>query len=272
MRYITLTIFVSLITSALFVEAKPRRNIVERERSSSSQLERGRSRRRVRRRVIEATPSTHRSLERRVVSSPQRRNRLQRDASARAARQARRSKRSERRQARKMRQVERRKSRKNRRIERRRSHRTERHSRRFEQRRAQRRQRGRSRSIVAHNGHSRYVPTYVSTPTRVVVTYADRPQHNHDQFFDHLYHDGQRYGVNGDLRDEEHRINHGIRKGLLTPTEADNLIDLLIDAYDLETECVADGYLTPEEEGDLYWAERALNRAIRWEMRDFDVW
>ena len=71
---------------------------------------------------------------------------------------------------------------------------------------------------------------------------------------------------------EEHRINRGISKGLITPTEADYLIDLLIDAYDLETECVADGYLTPEEEGDLYWSERALNRAIRWEMRDFDVW
>jgi hypothetical protein len=59
---------------------------------------------------------------------------------------------------------------------------------------------------------------------------------------------------------------------LITPREADRLFDLLFDAYDLETECIADGYLTREEEAELYWSERELNRAIRWEMRDFEVW
>jgi hypothetical protein len=42
--------------------------------------------------------------------------------------------------------------------------------------------------------------------------------------------------------------------------------------YALEDECTADGFLTEYEEEELYWAERDLNRAIRWEMRDFDVW
>lgn len=78
--------------------------------------------------------------------------------------------------------------------------------------------------------------------------------------------------MNGDLRDEERRINRGIRRGLITPTEAQHLQAMLFDAYDLETDCVNDGYLTLEEEADLYWAERDLNRSIRWEMRDFDTW
>ena len=87
-----------------------------------------------------------------------------------------------------------------------------------------------------------------------------------------MYHDGARYGINNDFRDEEHKIQRGIRKGLITPNEAQHLNKLLWDAYDLEDACIADGYLSQEEEADLYWAERDLNRAIRWEMRDFDTW
>jgi hypothetical protein len=47
---------------------------------------------------------------------------------------------------------------------------------------------------------------------------------------------------------------------------------MLWEIYALEDECTADGFLTEAEEADLYWAERDLNRAIRAETRDFEVW
>ena len=117
------------------------------------------------------------------------------------------------------------------------------------------------------------MPSWVfAPPTRVVVDHRHLPGSNDDAFFDRIYHDGARYGINNDFRDEERRIQRGMRKGLITPREARHLNALLMDAYDLEDACIADGYLSEEEEADLYWAERDLNRAIRWEMRDFDTW
>ena len=109
-------------------------------------------------------------------------------------------------------------------------------------------------------------------PIRFIVNHHPRPHHNDDIFFDALYHDGERYGINGDFRDEDQSIERGIQKGLITPAEASRLHRLLWDAYYLEDRCIADGYITEEEEADLYWAERELNRSIRWEMRDFDTW
>jgi len=93
-----------------------------------------------------------------------------------------------------------------------------------------------------------------------------------DLFFENIYQDGINYGINGDLEDEERRINRGIARGLITPREAARLQDMLWEIYDLEDEATADGFLSEEEEADLYWAERDLNRAIRWETRDFEVW
>jgi hypothetical protein len=95
---------------------------------------------------------------------------------------------------------------------------------------------------------------------------------NDDRFFDDLYHNGMSYGVNGDLSDEVRRIERGVRRGLITPREERRLRNMLLEIYMLEDECTADGYITEEEEADLYWAERDLNRAIRWETRDFDTW
>jgi hypothetical protein len=90
--------------------------------------------------------------------------------------------------------------------------------------------------------------------------------------FDTLYHDGFSYGINGDLSDEERRIERGIRRGLITPSEARRLHNMLWEIYALEDDCTADGFLTEQEEAELYWAERDLNRAIRHETRDFEVW
>ena len=264
MRSLTHLISVALITLSICAEASPRRRIVQRDRNYTGQAQhrsqesrRDRNPRRARERVIVANPTNNPSPSRRVISSHRGEN-IQRNASSRSAQKHRRARRVERRNARRVEQK---------------------HSRHFERRKAQRHRRrvrrehkgSRALQNRLHN-RTQYIPTYVSTPTRVIVTERDRPHNNNDQFFDHIYHDGSRYGVNGDLRDEERKINRGIRRGLITPTEADRLIDLLIDAYDLESEYISDGFLTQEEEADLYWAERSLNREIRWEMRDFDIW
>jgi hypothetical protein len=148
------------------------------------------------------------------------------------------------------------------------------HQRRQASRHEQHRSRNREFSAKRHRHHRKHRPLPVhvySPPTRhIVITH--RPQHNDELFFDQLYQDGTQFGVNGDLSDEETRIHRGIRKGLITSQEAKRLYELLWEAYDLEEECIADGFLTEEEEADLYWAERDLNRAIRWEMRDFERW
>jgi hypothetical protein len=47
---------------------------------------------------------------------------------------------------------------------------------------------------------------------------------------------------------------------------------MLWDARALERDALYDGRLTYEEEADLYWAERELNREIRWELNDFEQW
>ena len=78
--------------------------------------------------------------------------------------------------------------------------------------------------------------------------------------------------MNGDFSDEEDRILRGETRGALTPEETDRLLALLWAAFDLEDEALIDDYLTSEEEADLYWIERDLNREIRWEMNDFEVW
>jgi hypothetical protein len=106
----------------------------------------------------------------------------------------------------------------------------------------------------------------------IVDTHIECHGRNDDHFFDTIYHDGGNYGINGDLTDEERRINHGINRGLITPSEARRLQNMLWEIYALEDHCTADGFLTEEEEADLYWAERDLNRAIRWETQDFEVW
>ena len=93
-----------------------------------------------------------------------------------------------------------------------------------------------------------------------------------DHFFENIYQNGGDYGINGDLSDEERRIQRGIERGLITPRESRKLYNMLWEIYALEDECTADGFLTEEEEASLYWAERDLNRAIRWETRDFETW
>ncbi len=296
MRQLIYLLSLTVIALSINAQAAPRRRAIHNDRSPPGQDrqtrrdqkrqdrrearrdQRRQDRREARRdhqahrRVIEATPVNQQSPRREVIN-PQ-------SSSSSANRQERAQRRQARRQQRK---VERRQSRKQsrrqqRRIERRQSRKqSRRQQRRIERRQAREQSRGHQRRIQPrrtqrrHRRHRR-IPVYVSSPTRVVVGRAQRPQYNNDRFFDHLYHDGERYGVNGDLRDEERRINRGIRRGLITPTEAQHLQAMLFDAYDLETDCVNDGYLTLEEEADLYWAERDLNRSIRWEMRDFDTW
>jgi len=78
--------------------------------------------------------------------------------------------------------------------------------------------------------------------------------------------------VNNDLNDEERKIERGLRDGRLTPREARRLKRMLWDARALERDALYDGRLTYEEEADLYWAERELNREIRWELNDFEQW
>jgi hypothetical protein len=58
----------------------------------------------------------------------------------------------------------------------------------------------------------------------------------------------------------------------LTPIEVKKLRRQLWEALALEYEVFADDYLTEQEEADLYWAERDLNRSIRREMNDYQVW
>ena len=248
MKTITYTLAFSLTLVALSTSAAPRRRVVEHDDSSSQPHDRSPPQRR--RRIIQTQAANHSSA----------RPRQQRQAERRQQRQAERQ--AERRQQRQAEQ----------RVERR------------QQRRVERRQRDASRSISRHharrsrvdrhvNRRHRRLPNWVyAPPIRFIVDRGHRPQSNDDAFFDRVYHDGARYGINNDFRDEEHKIQRGIRKGLITPNEAQHLNKLLWDAYDLEDACIADGYLSQEEEADLYWAERDLNRAIRWEMRDFDTW
>ena len=248
MRYIIYLLTLSTTLISFSSHAKPHRRTIERDRSHSHRNTHSPPRRR---RVIKATPAVHNSPQRSLVSAKPHRSKVQRHRSQR--RSSERAARLHRNAQSEQRRVERRQQR---RVERRQQRRTERR----QQRRTERRQR-------------RQIPVYAfAPPIRFIVNHHPRPRHNDDRFFDELYHDGERYGINGDFRDEDQRIERGIQKGLITPIEASRLYRLLWDAYYLEDHCIADGYLTEEEEADLYWAERELNRSIRWEMRDFDTW
>ena len=221
-----------------------------------------------RRRVIRTTPSSHRARRRAINQSARRNTAAPTRQKIRTTRR-RADRRAERRQTRRQ---------ERRRVKRRVKRRTERRVARRHFRRGTVR---RSHHIYpAHRTYRPYVrvrralPLYVSTPpSRVVIDpYIECHGRDDDHFFDTIYHDGSSYGINGDLTDEERRINRGIERGLITPSEARRLRDMLWEIYALEDQSTADGFLTEEEEADLYWAERDLNRAIRWETQDFEVW
>jgi flagellar biosynthesis GTPase FlhF len=263
MKNITYLLALSLTLISLSVSAAPRRRVIANDHSSAQRNDRSPPHKR--RRVIQAQPASQQASQSRAQ------RRQDRQAQRRQDRQV---------QHRQDRQAQRRQDRQ---IQRRQSRRVERR----QQRRLERRQHAAHRSVSRHHArHSRHnrgfqpsqrrhrrMPSWVfAPPVRVVVDHRHPPRSNDDAFFDRIYHDGARYGINNDFRDEERRIQRGIRRGLITPSEAHHLNALLMDAYDLEDACIADGYLSEEEEADLYWAERDLNRAIRWEMRDFDTW
>lgn len=240
--------------------ATPRRRTVEARRGGSIK--------KARRRPVNARPAARRKAinqRRRAVTTTPRAARNERRVERRAERRAER--------------------RTQRRVERRTQRRVERKATRRATRRANRRHF--RRGVVRHRRHSGYgsyrpyvrarrraIPIYVTAPPRRVVidTHIECHGRDDDHYFDTIYHDGGRYGINGDLADEERRINRGIERGLITPREARRLQTMLWEIYALEDQCTADGFLTEEEEADLYWAERDLNRAIRWETRDFETW
>ena len=119
----------------------------------------------------------------------------------------------------------------------------------------------------------RPIPAIVIRPSRVDLhRHHISCGHRSQLIFDELYSEPARYGVNGDFSDEEDRILRGEARGALIPEETDRLLALLWEAFDLEDEAVSDDYLSADEEADLYWIERDLNREIRWEMNDFEVW
>ena len=256
MKTMTYILVFSITFMSLSSSAAPRRRVIDADHASAQPNDRSPPRRR---RIKQSQATEH--------------------SSAQGRRQQRRVERRQQRQAerRQQRQAERRQQR---RVERRQQRRVERR----QQRRVERQQRRAHRAVSRHHAHQsrvnrrrprhhRRMPSWVfAPPVRFIVDQRHTPLSNDDAFFDRVYHDGARYGINNDFRDEERRIQRGIRKGLITPVEAQHLNELLWDAYDLEDACIADGFLTQEEEADLYWAERDLNRAIRWEMRDFDTW
>jgi hypothetical protein len=293
MRYIIYLLTLSTTLISFYAHAKPLRRTIERDRSHSHRNTHSPPRRR---RVIKATPAVHNSPQRSLVSAKPHRSKVQRHGSQRRSservasfhrtaqskqrrverRQQRRVERRQQRrvESRQQRRVERREQRRierrqQRRIERRQQRRIERR----QQRRIERRQQRRIERRQQRRIERRQIPVYAfAPPIRFIVNQHPRPHHNDDLFFDAIYHDGERYGINGDFRDEDQSIERGIQKGLITPAEASRLHRLLWDAYYLEDRCIADGYLTEEEEADLYWAERELNRSIRWEMKDFETW
>ena len=272
-RHLSFLLISCMTLTAIQASATPRRRTVKSSKSA-------RGHHKARRRPISTTPASRRT-KRRAINRRARRN------SVTPARQPIRAaeRRSERRSKRR---VERRRS--ERRVERRRSERRV-ERRRVERRRSERRavRRNFRRGTVRRSRHHypnhrtyrpytrvrrRPIPLYVSAPpSRVVIdTHVVCHGRDDDHFFDTIYHDGGRYGINGDLTDEEYRINDGIAHGLITPNEARRLQNMLWEIYALEDHTTADGFLTEEEEADLYWAERDLNRAIRWETQDFEVW
>ena len=78
--------------------------------------------------------------------------------------------------------------------------------------------------------------------------------------------------MNGDFADEERMIERGRNNGSISAREAQRLYSQLWEARALEREALYDGLLTSDEEADLYWAERDLNRDVRKESRDYDRW
>ena len=249
MRKMILTITALITASAFQATAAPRVRTVNQEDQSTVSAPR--------RRAI----SSKRSSRHRVSGERRARRRAEKRSSRRVERRS------------------------ERRVERSSKRRVSRHSRRSESRRRlaeRRRARRGERSIRRstsprrarpYRRRHRPLPGYVLS--RPDLTVHVRPVFrgtNDDHFFDELYHDGSHYGINGNLTDELHRIDQGVRRGLITPREERRLRDMLLDIYALEDECTLDGYLSEDEEADLYWAERDLNRAIRWETRDFDTW
>ena len=275
-------LLISLFTlSTVTVSAAPRRRVVSKKKQHKNH-----SPPRAHRRIVRVQPAVKRSVVRKnrpvARTSPnrsivQRSNRKTNRArpNRRVIQSPRVQQNSRRSNAQRRQQVQRRKhtqkkSFQKRRIQRRHEAKLHRVTHRGRQARQSHRRAQNSRSIASRK--HRPLPLYVySPPTRHIVI-SHYPQFNDEAFFDRMYHDGVRYGVNGDLSDEETNITKGIRKGLITPEEAQRLHSMLWEAYDLEDECIADGFLTEEEEADLYWVERDLNREIRWEMRDFDTW
>ena len=267
MRFIKHIIFLMtacMTLTSIQASATPRRQSIKTSKNTRGAQ--------ARRRVIRATPSSHRARRHSINQSARRTTAVPTHQKIRTTRH-RSDRRLERRQTRRQ---------ERRRVKRRVKRRTER-------RVTRRAARKHFRRGTVHRSHHRYpahrtyrpyvrvhraLPLYVSAPPRRVVIdpYIECHGRDDDHFFDTIYHDGSSYGINGDLTDEERRINRGIERGLITPSEARRLRDMLWEIYALEDQSTADGFLTEEEEADLYWAERDLNRAIRWETQDFEVW
>ena len=270
-KHIILLMIACMTLTSIQASATPRRRSINASKNTRSA--------KARRRVIRTTPSSHRARRRTINQSARRSTAVPTRQKIRTT-QRRADRRVERRQTRRQ------ERRQERRVKRRVKRRTERRVERRVARRATRRhfRRGTVRrshhNYPAHRTYRPYVrvrralPLYVSAPpSRVVIDpYIECHGRDDDHFFDTIYHDGGSYGINGDLTDEERRINRGIERGLITPSEARRLRDMLWEIYALEDQSTADGFLTEEEEADLYWAERDLNRAIRWETQDFEVW
>ena len=238
--------------------ATPRRRTIESRRASAPKA---------RRRVVKARPAARRE----AINQSSRRSVSPERSPIRSERRA--ERRAERRTERRMERREKRRTK--RRIERRAERRAaRRHFRRGVVQHRRHRSDRTYRPYISVRHRRQALPVYVVTPPRRVVidTHIECHGRDDDHFFENIYQDGGSYGINGDLSDEERRINRGIERGLITPSEARRLHTMLWEIYTLEDQCTADGFLTEEEEAELYWAERDLNRAIRWETRDFETW
>ena len=168
-----------------------------------------------------------------------------------------------------------------RRAERRHERRHERRvSRRAERKVARRVARAQSSRRSYYRGYRRHRPFRAIPAARPALHRHHHDLHHHtrhcgherSRIFQELYTDPVYFGVNNDFSDEERRIDRGALDGRLTPREVRRLKGMLWEARALERDALYDGLLTSEEEADLYWAERELNREIRGELDDFEQW